>query len=170
MMRWNCAPAVLALASIAGLACSEANEIQEATTPDQEATVVEVEPAPARPTGEIWLDILADWEELKRLDALERKSQESMGEMDTLVRSLDRHGIELLESVDLEGTELIVFKRSVQVLQASLFQLAKITEAQVPGRLPEAMKFVHAQLWVVQEKFPEGSLPGEPIEQPQGIR
>ncbi len=170
MMRWICAPAVLALASLAGLACSEANEIQEATTPEAEATAVEVEPAPARPSGEIWLDILADWEQLKRLDAIERKSQESMDEMDVLVRSLDRHAIELQDSLDLEGTELIAFKRSVQVLQASLFQLARITEAQVPGRLPRAMKFVHAQLRVVQEKFPPGSLPGEPIEQPEGIR
>ena len=132
-------------------------------------TPAALEPLLARSSGEVWLDTLEEWENLKRLVATEKKTSPLFEEMDANVDRLDVLRHELRLSLELAGTERLHVDQALLVYQAAVFSLGKVVKAQIPGRLPEAMELLHSQLWAVQAYFPAGYLPGPPVPWPASV-
>jgi septal ring factor EnvC (AmiA/AmiB activator) len=110
-----------------------------------------------------------EWATLQELAAARTKSVEQFEQLDAALARLKELVSELERSLDMTGHELLEMGRSIQVLRGAMINLERTLLARVPGQLPESMHVVGAQLWVVQERFPQGSLPGEPLPKPKGI-
>ncbi len=165
---------LLLLVLSAGLAAG----CQDASTPEPELPggAPDVEQAPelpdpqaARSVAEVWTDMRREWAAIQELAADRIRSVEKFEQMELALARLEESVVELERSSEKTGIERIQLGRSIMVLRGSMLDLDRTLAARVPGRLPESLNRVASQLWVVQEMYPEGALPGEPLPKPEGI-
>jgi hypothetical protein len=110
-----------------------------------------------------------EWAAIQELAADRIRSVEKFEQMELALARLEEFVVELERSPEKTGIERIQLGRSIMVLRGSMLDLDRTLAARVPGQLPESLNRVASQLWVVQEMYPEGALPGEPLPKPEGI-
>ena len=172
MNHWTRTLLCLALAAGFSAGCQDASTPEpdpSGTAPAVAQTPELPDPEPARSSGEVWSGMRGEWSTIQEIATAKTKSVEQFEQMELALGRLTELTAELERSLQMTGGERLEMGRSVLVLRGSMLDLDRTLAARVPGRLPESLNRVASQLWVVQEMYPEGALPGEPLPKPEGI-